>query len=257
MTQRRMLEWMEKSPDSVLQGRNVQKLWADLIEKADESPIPAPDCAKSNACSPEVTGNDLRGAAFNPTNNPDFFWEGYAELYRLAFDDNNVTALSPKYLTPETEIQGYGSQLAIICQDWDWKSLSSWPEFEKLQYMSASMTLDTQSTTGARIWALGCATWPTKVRNPPKELKVQKTSNPILFVHALWDPATGYDAAISVHRQFKGSLFVTRYGEGHGSEWDPGTVKVMIEYLVEPAAMDPEESLVTSAPASTMLTVRI
>lgn len=194
LTQRRMLKWLGNSPDSVLHGRDAVGLWLDLVEQADQSPIPAPDCVGTDACFPDVTGNDLRASAFKYANNR-VLWPSFAVYVKEAHDNGNASSLST--LKAADDIGSPGSQFGIACQDWDWKPTAEWSEYQKLQYVSGAMSLDTQSTIGARNWGLACPGWPTEVTNPPRQLHVKNPeSAPILLVHALWDPATPYEAAL-------------------------------------------------------------
>ena len=70
-------------------------------------------------------------------------------------------------------------------------------------------------------------------------------------MHALWDPATGYNAALSAHRQFPGSALLSRYGEGHGSLLtDAESLEILTEYLLTPEAEWQGKSLLVSEPWS-------
>lgn len=61
---------------------------------------------------------------------------------------------------------------------------------------------------------------------------------PILIVHALYDPATGYDEAVRLNEKIENSVLLTRYGEGHGSlEYVEGAQAIM-DYFVNGTVPD-------------------
>ena len=245
VVQRRMLEWMAANTTSALHGRDVVTLFHDLIKRADEHPLPAPECVGSGACFPNVTGDDIRHATFNPVNYP-YLWQPFSEIIKEAADNNNASALSQTISHSETGV--FQSMFAIICQDWDFRQ--SWAEYRLKQFMTSAFSVDTSGTLGERTWGIACQRWPTNVTNPPKPMTVKGTAAPIMLVNALWDPATGYDGMLNVHRQIEGSVVVTRYGEGHGSQAYPETRKVMYEYLADLKVPDAEHRL-TDRPVST------
>lgn len=48
-----------EEPKCALYGKDVSALWTQLVDQANASLIPAPDCVESGDCRPTVTGNDL------------------------------------------------------------------------------------------------------------------------------------------------------------------------------------------------------
>lgn len=240
LTQRRMLKWMETNSSSALYGRDVVTLFHDLVKTADRKPLPAPACVTSETCLPEVTGDDIRYAAFQPTNYPASLWINFSQALKEAADNNNASALSlPVSPNDTSSINGL---LAIACQDWNFAQ--TWPEYQRKQFMTDAYSLDASGMLGERFWAMGCQRWPTDVTNPPRPMAVQHPSAPIMMVNALWDPATSYDSMLHVHAQIEGSVVVTRYGEGHGSLPFPGARKVMYEYLSDLVVPEAEHALV-------------
>lgn len=238
ITQNRMFEWMSTKSSSSLHGRDVASDFRDLVERADEIPFQLEGCIQSGACFPNVSGNDIRVAAFDPANNPTL-WPTFAETLKQVLDDGNASAMEFPISTLETSITG--SMLGIACQDWKWPD--SWAEHLKLEFMHGAFSTGPQGPLGARLWSIGCPKWPTSVANPPASLRTENISAPIMIVNSLWDPATGYDQALNLHHQLEGSLLLTQYGEGHGSlEW-PETRRAMEKYLIDLEQPDSETSL--------------
>jgi pimeloyl-ACP methyl ester carboxylesterase len=194
ITQRRMFDWMSKNELSALQGRDVAIEYSDLLQRVEQKPITLPACVESGTCYPNVTGDNLRQATFDPVNNPSQ-WIYYSAVLRDVIDDNNASAMA--YPISDADTSTGNSMWAITCQDYDWPR--TWAEYRNFQFMHGAYSPGPQGPLGARMWAVGCPRWPTKVTNPPASLRTRNISAPIMIVNALWDPATGIDMALNLH----------------------------------------------------------
>ena len=163
-----------------------------------------------------------------------------------AFSTDNWTEERAKESDPTGQSW---TQAAIGCQDQlpdlSWEAYQSWAQITTTQAIPANAGY-------LGNIQLFCPKWPTKVKNPPNlQSPNVNTSATIMVVNALWDPATGYDQAVAMHRHFPNSVLVARNGEGHGS-WSaawPETLKTMIDYLVDLKL--PEPNLVLDEPMGT------
>jgi pimeloyl-ACP methyl ester carboxylesterase len=234
LVQRRLLEWMSTNTSSALHGRDVVTLYHDLLKRASDDPIPAPNppisvCGSANGCWPNVTSEDIRNAIFNPTNTPTNAVY-YSLALKEAYDNNNGSLLAQAI--PVMEIGAGQSNLAIACTDWAVPQLS-WEQFLPTQWMGAAFSQDGQGPLATREWAIGCQKWPVRNPrvNPPAPLYVRNPSAPILLVNALWDPATPFDAAVKTSMRIEKSVLVARYGEGHGSLFSEPTREVLYKYF--------------------------
>lgn len=248
LTQRRMFAWLGSNTSSALYGRDVALEYRNLLNRADAEEIAIPECIDSGTCYPNVTGDDIRRAVFDPINNPEQ-WPSFAEVLKEVFDNNNASGMLYPFSDQETGVSN--SMFGIICQDYEWPD--SWAEYQKLQYMHAAYSPEPQGPLGARMWPVGCARWPTKVTNPPASLRTRNISAPIMIVNALWDPASGYDMALNMHHQLEGSVLVTRYGEGHGSFTWPAAKRVMDRYYID-VEVPESGSLLVDSPLSALRT---
>lgn len=225
LTQRRMLDWMGTNKTSPLQGRDAVQIYHEIIRRANKSPYPAPGTKAGY-----VTANDLRRAIFESVQTPSTWLETAAALKEI-HDENNVTAVAPALQPLESGVAF--ANLAIACNDWPYKQ--SWAEYRQQEFLNAAYSLDPQSSTAARVWDLACQKWPTaRNSDPAGHVCVDNPSAEILLVNALWDPATGYDQALNMHKKIERSFLLTRYGEGHGS-WNsagfPETFQAMQDYI--------------------------
>jgi pimeloyl-ACP methyl ester carboxylesterase len=65
------------------------------------------------------------------------------------------------------------------------------------------------------LWgSLACANWPVKPQNKPHVIKAAG-AKPIIVVGTTRDPATPYEAAVSLAHQLESGVLVTRDGDGH------------------------------------------
>ncbi|WP_033328435.1 alpha/beta hydrolase [Streptomyces yerevanensis] len=77
-----------------------------------------------------------------------------------------------------------------------------------------------------------CLRWPTPFTNPPRPAKVAPNVKN-LVVNALYDPSTAYAWAQLMLTEIRGSVLLTRVGEGHPSYFRPGPTRDAIdEYLI-------------------------
>lgn len=164
LTVRRMLDWMRTNDTSALQDRDTIKIWRELIERADETPVPAPECIQSSLCFPNVSGSDFRTGIYEALSHPTVLWAEASQKIAQAYDNNNATGFS--YPISDSETGVLNSQFAITCHDWHFED--DWEAFKLVQYMSGAASLDPVGPVAGRIWALACPRWPAKVTNPPR-----------------------------------------------------------------------------------------
>lgn len=240
LAQRKWLDWAGNNASSPLHGRNVVKLYNDLIKRASKTPIPAPGTKAGYA-----TASDIRGYFFDPPNYP-YNWVADTAVLKEVLDNNNASAIVPDGPPGPVYQSVTYSQLGIGCNDWPYKQ--SWNDFRQEEWLNSAYSIGPQINWN--FMNTGCRKWPTaRNSNPPGPLCVENPSAPILLVNALWDPAVGYDQALNVHRHIEKSVLLTRHGEGHGS-WAfayPETLTAMKEYLKD---VKVPTKLLTDAPRS-------
>ena len=79
---------------------------------------------------------------------------------------------------------------------------------------------------------LHCMGWPLRGTNPPRRLDVHGTP-PILLVNSTHDASTTYKWAYQVRSQIRGSVLLTRIGDGHTSSMNNPCVRAAIDrYLI-------------------------
>jgi hypothetical protein len=90
-------------------------------------------------------------------------------------------------------------------------------------------------TQGAsQTWTLlRCIGWPVLAANPPHRLRVRGVP-PVLIVNATHDASTTYRWALSVSAQIRGSVVLTRRGDGHTSYFSSACARAATDrYLLE------------------------
>jgi pimeloyl-ACP methyl ester carboxylesterase len=175
-------KWCSQNASSPLHGKDVGRLFDDLVKQADQTPIPAPGCKATGKCRPDVTGEELR---FN-IQNPIIFTKAYPIIATWLAQalKGNATALSTKWYTEPTDM--VFSQTAIACQDWF--SSSTWPQYLNRQILLRSVAPHLKGATWTYAVEAMCQHWPAPRANPPRMYNIQNPSAPILIVNSLYDP---------------------------------------------------------------------
>ncbi|KAF2730468.1 hypothetical protein EJ04DRAFT_586282 [Polyplosphaeria fusca] len=216
-----------------LSGTNTTHLWLSLLSAASTSPLPAPGC-DTTACAPTVSYQDIlrntQPYLHFPSPSPlsPLSWPALAvALYNASKGD--ATALS-------TRLDGLDSALAAqatLCLDWTSSTSSSLSKMRDKQRLAAQLAPLTRGMSG--MWGVQgmCVGWVVPVRNAPRALDVEVGRGRVVLVASTGDPRTGYGMGLGVREELRGSVVVTRRGEGHMSLWDGGEAAAVIaEYLV-------------------------
>lgn len=213
----RFAAWCSATPDCALNGKDVLKEFDALVKKADTEPIPAPDCVKSGACRPTVTGDDIRskvqsGLAGLQT------WPTLGENLAKAIA-GDASAFSFQFKQEETDMDF--SETAIQCLDWPAQTTSTYEGYRNRRIYAQATAPHTQGATQSWRAHTRCIGWPVPVKNPPRPLVVNGAP-PILIINATFDPSTSMLWALEMSSQLPGSVLLTRDGYGHTSYFNEG-----------------------------------
>ncbi|MCJ1479026.1 hypothetical protein MMC13_007710 [Lambiella insularis] len=245
----RFANWCAQTESCALHGTDIIKLFDDLVAEADATPIPAPLCAETKQCRPDMTGEELR---FNvqgllATQNPEPGMASWADLatYLAEARAGNASDLSTTIARSDSDNNVF-SGLAVECLDWTHKSTT----LADIVYKEELAQVVAPHTQGAsQTWTVqtACIGWPAPVVNPPHNASVEATV-PILLVNAKFDPETSYVWANGLLNQISTGVLITRNGDGHTSYGLNGTTAAAMDsYLVNgtvpapvsvPAAVD-------------------
>jgi pimeloyl-ACP methyl ester carboxylesterase len=217
----RFFDWCARTTSCALHGRDVARLFDDLVAAADRTAIPAPACARSGACRPSVTGADIRLTAQNlllfpgpiPFISPEGR-NGLALALRRA-EAGDASEFSLPVATGPSGDEANGSQIAIECLDWP-TPVRTFDDLRRLQRLGR--TIAPRLGGASQSWTIltGCIGWPAPVVNPPRPIVVRHAP-PILITNATHDPSTAYPWALRLHRDLPSSVLTTRDGDGHTS----------------------------------------
>ncbi|KAI4150583.1 MAG: hypothetical protein L6R39_002231 [Caloplaca ligustica] len=230
--------WCNSTGNCALRGQDAAAVYESVIGSAETHPIPAPACNSTgdDACRSDVTGEEVRSniqtlLLFQNETAGYTGWDFLATALGQAAA-GNATLLSSPLATSDTFWAYPG--LAIGCQDWLHTSTSLADLTYKIS-MAAAMAPHTRGSTQSYYYQTSCLGWPAPTTNPQRPFG-QDTSRapPILFVNALYDPATSIVWATELQRQFRNSVLLTRSGSGHTSYQLRGEAAAAIDaFLVE------------------------
>jgi pimeloyl-ACP methyl ester carboxylesterase len=212
------VKWCDGATTCALHGRDVRSLWADLLARAGRGEIADPR-QPAAAISPFFLSFMVFRTFYEPK------WRELAEtLKRLEASKPPVgEALVPAGLA--------SNSLAPFCEDFslpvrDYQELSR--QLNRVARNNPDMKYVPQLAAVSTCLGL------PKAENPQQDLKIRGLRTPALLSNSVHDPATGYNWATDVARQFgKQGVLLTYQGWGHGSYSKSPCVEQRIdEYLI-------------------------
>jgi pimeloyl-ACP methyl ester carboxylesterase len=231
----RFAAWCGQTTDCSLHGRDVLALFDELVQRADQEPIPAPECA-DGSCRPTVTGGEIRMNAFIWLLIKDGVpaiglpsWNEFATALARA-EQGDASAFSSHLA--QSPVDDPFAGLAINCVDYA-QEMTTYEDFVARTFLGRVLAPHTQGASEAWLGILGCMRWSVPPPQPPHQLSV-RGAPPILLVTSTHDPSTPYVWSHEMHRQIAGSVLLTRDGDGHSSSWLSGgrTRDAIVDYLI-------------------------
>jgi pimeloyl-ACP methyl ester carboxylesterase len=228
----RFAAWCKATADCALTGKEVLKEFDALVKKADAEPIPAPDCVKSGACRPTVTGDDIRSAVQEGLLSTQSWPTLGANLAKAIAGDASAFSFKLK----QTEDDHDFSETAIQCLDWPAQTNAFYEGYEARRIFDRATVPHTQGASQSWRAQTRCIGWPVPVKNPPRPLVVPvDAAPPILIVNATFDPSTSMQWALEMSSQLPSAVLLIRNGFGHTTYANPGPSQVreaIDEYLI-------------------------
>ena len=231
----RFAAWCADEPSCALHGRDVLALYDELVRRANGQPIPAPECA-NQPCRRTVSGSDIQLAAYDqllfkqPV--PAFGvpgWNGLAQALAQA-EAGDASVFAAHLATGPRD--GPFSGLAVICSDFP-SPVLGYRDFAAMGLLGRVLGPHSGGLAEAWTAVVGCMHWPVPAANPPRRVNIHRAP-PILLVSATHDPSTPYVWAQDVRSQIRGSVLLTRDGDGHTSSLLAGssTREAIASYLI-------------------------
>ncbi|MDX6325646.1 MAG: hypothetical protein QOK15_2000 [Nocardioidaceae bacterium] len=216
----RFFRWCRGSSACALHGRNVRRLYRQLVRRANRSPIPAPSCHQPG-CRPYVTGEDIRfdtqGLLLFKKPIPLVAPQGWNEL-AIAIRQarrGDASKLSAPLASSPTDDALNGSAIANECLDWR-TPVRHRSDLRRLRRVAQHVAPILRGASQSWTIIAGCVGWPWPPVNPPHRTRVRGTP-PVLVVNATHDPSTSYAWARRLSHEITSSVLLTRAGDGHTS----------------------------------------
>jgi pimeloyl-ACP methyl ester carboxylesterase len=232
-TLNRFAAWCAQTSSCPLHGRDVLALFDSVVQRADQQPIPAPDCA-DGSCRATVTGGEIRMESLFGLVTKDGVpaigfptWNDFANALARA-DQGDASGFSPDLATSPLEFAG----LAINCADYP-REVVTYEDFVAKTLLGRVVAPHTQGASEAWLGILACMRWPVPVTYRPHSIMV-RGAPPILLVGSTHDPETNYVWAHELRNQMPSAVLLTRDGDGHTSSWlqNSRTSDAIARYLI-------------------------
>jgi pimeloyl-ACP methyl ester carboxylesterase len=226
----RFADWCDTASDCVLQGQDVRAVFDNLVERANENPMPV-----DGALRP-VSGDDIRmntpewlaSKEPNVLSGP-FIWANLAEGIRRAVAENDASF----FPFPAPQDQNLFGRAANACGDY-LSDIHTYADMQQRIEMGRQLAPHLQGGSETWLYVL-CAGWPFKVANPQRRLDVKGV--PTLIVHANHDPSVSYKWAFGLAAHIRDSSVLTREGDGHTSYYTSECARAaMDQFLLTPQA---------------------
>jgi len=234
-TLNRFAAWCAQTSSCPLHGRDVLALFDSVVQRADQQPIPASECA-DGSCRPTVTGGEIRMNALFLL----VFKDGVAAIGQPSWNDfanalaraeqGDASAFSMHLAASPTDDPF--AALAINCADYP-PEIVTYEDFVAKTLLGRVVAPHTRGASEAWLGILACMRWPVPVTYLPHSIMV-RGAPPILLVGSTHDPETNYVWAHELRNQMPSAVLLTRDGDGHTSSWlqNSRTSDAIAHYLI-------------------------
>ena len=234
-TLNRFAAWCAQTSSCPLHGRDVLALFDSVVQRADQQPIPAPECA-DGGCRPTVTGGEIRMNALflllakdGRARVPPAVVERLRERPRASRPGRRERVLDAR--SRRARRRSFAG-LAINCADYP-PEIVTYEDFVAKTLLGRVVAPHTQGASEAWLGILACMRWPVPVTYLPHSIMV-RGAPPILLVGSTHDPETNYVWAHELRNQMPSAVLLTRDGDGHTSSWlqNSRTSDAIAHYLI-------------------------
>ncbi|MGZ3142946.1 alpha/beta fold hydrolase [Lentzea chajnantorensis] len=211
------VKWSDRTPASPFYGKDLRKIWKDLLARADRGELVDESGRKITA---ENLGANVVGMGYGPSFKPFADW--------IATLVAGAPAPAKAFAAGETAENPFAG---IFCNDYNLR-VGSWGEYQALNALENRVAPNTRGSSIGHGAMMGCVGFP-KATNAQRPLKI-KNAPKILLTNSRYDTATVYEWAVNAHRQSRDTtVFVTYEGWGHGVyDRSECTLKINNEYLL-------------------------
>jgi pimeloyl-ACP methyl ester carboxylesterase len=204
--------WCGATPSCVLHGRDIPALYADLRARAARGELHVPGLPDRPLTVAQLADRTVRTG----------YSADWSRAAQYLADLDAQTPGAPAFGAPTPGSAESGTLavsrkpgIAVLCQDFTGHATSA----AEVARIDENVRAAAPTIQAAPIWDLAvisCVGWQGPVLNPAVPWHPRHAPE-ILMLNSLHDPSTGYEGAVSVHRQARGAATLVTYeGSGHG-----------------------------------------
>ncbi|MEU8819162.1 alpha/beta hydrolase [Actinoplanes sp. NPDC048796] len=223
----RFTRWCTATAACALHGQDVGALFDRIVAAADRNPMPVPGAARP------VSGEDIRllTQEYLVFKEPNFFRpvSGWLQLGQAI--SATLAGNAEGFAIPAPEGPQSSQATGPACMD-NPSEIRTYDEYQRLAQRAKRIAPHLQGAS--QSWTLlRCTGYPVRATNPPRRLDV-RNAPPILMVNATHDASTAYKWAWQLKSQVRGSVVLTRIGDGHTSSMHDACARAAIDrYLID------------------------
>ncbi|QBS40674.1 alpha/beta hydrolase [Nocardia sp. CS682] len=229
----RFAAWCRSAAECAVREQDPSQVLDDLVTKAEQHPLPAPTCQSTGKCRSEVTTDDLltnlQGRLLSRDPIPNIGDEGWPGLSARLDQARNGDASG--FASAAFTADSNHADLGVGCADFR-PDFDSYAALKAQQTLLATIAPHTRGVSQSYRYLARCQGWPARA-NPARETVAEPTIA-TLIVNATHDPSTSYGWAQLMLTQIRGSVLLTRDGDGHTSFMGPGRTRdAIVGYLID------------------------
>ncbi|MEV0144853.1 MULTISPECIES: alpha/beta hydrolase [unclassified Nonomuraea] len=238
----RFTDWCAGTPACALHGRDVGRVWDDLVARAAREPIPVKG-------GRPMTAEELRYVAYVFLNQLPEYGKGLANgIAQAEKDDAQIFAsVRASALDDPASTAAYRS---ILCLDIA-HGISGYRDLRARLGHVRELSPHMKGTSEFWDMTAGCLGWPVRPTNPQRPLDVRGVP-PVLVVGNTHDPATPLSWARSLSSRIHGSGLLVNDengGDGHSSYLRAACATARIDDYLTSGELPPAGTVCRQAPA--------
>ncbi|GAA2325061.1 alpha/beta hydrolase [Nonomuraea roseoviolacea subsp. roseoviolacea] len=237
----RFVRWCAETPDCALHGRDVARVWDDLVARAGRAPIPVQG-------GRPLTAEELRYVAYVFLNQLPEYGKGLANAIAQA-EKGDAAIFASVRASALDDPASTAAYRSILCLDIA-HGIGGYRDLRARLDRVGKLAPHMKGTSEFWDMTAGCVGWPIRPTNPQRPLDVRGVP-PVLVVGNTHDPATPLAWARSLSSRIQGSGLLVNDengGDGHSAYLRAACATARIDAYLTSGTLPPAGTVCRQAP---------